>query len=165
MISASARRANGAPAPSDRIALGLIGAGNICTGHREAFLGHKDCGIVAVCDPVDSRRLPFKERINAFYGSAVCTDYRDFRDMLARPDIDAVCIGVSDHWHAIIALRAMQAGKDVYVEKPLTRTIVEVVLSGRLQIMAAFFRPAFSAAAASRTAASANWSATSGSGA
>jgi len=125
VISASARRANGAPAPSDRIALGLIGAGNICTGHREAFLGHKDCGIVAVCDPVDSRRLPFKERINAFYGSAVCTDYRDFRDMLARPDIDAVCIGVPDHWHAIIALRAMQAGKDVYVEKPLTRTIVE----------------------------------------
>ncbi|MBE0535446.1 MAG: Gfo/Idh/MocA family oxidoreductase [Phycisphaerae bacterium] len=125
IVPSSARGAEGATAPSSRIVLGLIGTGNISGGHREAFLAHKDCQIVAVCDPVKNRREPFRDRINSVYGSAVCTDYRDFRDLLARPDIDAVCIGVPDHWHAIHALRAMQAGKDVYVEKPLTRTVVE----------------------------------------
>lgn len=125
IVPSSARGADGATAPSSRIVLGLIGTGNINGGHREAFLAHKDCQVVAVCDPVASRREPVRDRINAFYGSAVCTDYGDFRGVLARPDIDALCIGTPDHWHAIQALRAMQAGKDVYVEKPLTRTVVE----------------------------------------
>jgi predicted dehydrogenase len=117
----------GAPGvpPSERITLGLLGTGNINGQHREAFLAEKDARIVAVCDPVTDRRRASRDRINQAYGSSVCVDYRDFRELLARPDIDAVCIGTPDHWHAVLAITAMQAGKDVSVEKPLTRTVVE----------------------------------------
>jgi predicted dehydrogenase len=133
LVPASVLGADGAVAPSNRVALGLIGTGSICGGHREVFLAHQDCRIVAVCDPVKSRREPFRDRINSAYEGAVCSDHRDFREVLARPDIDAVCIATPDHWHAIQALRAMEAGKDVYVEKPLTRTVVE----GRRLVQAA----------------------------
>ncbi len=116
---------NGQVAPSDRIAIGLIGAGNINTQHRHIFLAEKDARIVAVCDPIVSRRQAFREHINQAYGAKVCEDHHDYRDLLARPDVDAVCVGTPDHWHAILAIAAMRAGKDVYVEKPLTRTIDE----------------------------------------
>jgi predicted dehydrogenase len=111
--------------PSERVTLGLIGTGNINGQHREAFLAEKDARLVAVCDPVTDRRRTARDRINQVYGGSVCVDYRDFRELLARPDIDAVCIGTPDHWHAVLAIAAMRAGKDVYVEKPLTRTVVE----------------------------------------
>ncbi|MEK7994443.1 MAG: Gfo/Idh/MocA family oxidoreductase, partial [Planctomycetota bacterium] len=115
----------GEVAPSNRITLGLIGTGNINTHHREAFLAEKDTRIVAVCDPVTERRESHRDCINHAYGDAACADYRDFRELLAREDIDAVCIGTPDHWHAAHAIAAMQAGKDVYVEKPLTLTVAE----------------------------------------
>ncbi len=111
--------------PSDYIALGLIGAGNINGHHRRTFLAEKDARFVAVCDPVAERRQDARDQINQASGSHVCTDYCDFRDLLDRSDIDAVCIGTPDHWHAILAGAAMRAGKDVYVEKPLTRTVAE----------------------------------------
>ena len=111
--------------PGNRITLGLIGAGNINTHHRETFLAETDARIVAVCDPVETRRKAFQNRINQVYQSRVCDDYRDYREMLNRQDIDAVCIGVPDHWHAALAVAAMQAGKDVYLEKPLTLTVTE----------------------------------------
>ena len=115
----------GGVAPSNRITLGLIGTGNINTHHRKVFLAEKDACILAVCDPVKDRREAFKDHINQAYGTNICTDYRDFRDLLAREDIDAVCIGTPDHWHAVQAVAAMQTGKDVYVEKPLTLTVAE----------------------------------------
>jgi predicted dehydrogenase len=111
--------------PSDRITLGLIGTGNINGQHSHAFLAEKDARIVAVCDPVADRRQAARDRINQAYGASACADYSDFRELLARQDIDAVCIGTPDHWHALHAVAAMQAGKDVYVEKPLTRTVAE----------------------------------------
>jgi predicted dehydrogenase len=125
VVPSSVLGGQGRTPPSDRIALGLIGAGNINTQHRHVFLAEKDARIVAVCDPIVSRRQAFREHINQAYGAKVCEDRHDFRDLLARPDIDAVCVGTPDHWHAILAIAAMQAGKDVYVEKPLTRTIDE----------------------------------------
>jgi len=124
-IVSSSVLGGGVVAPSDRIALGLIGTGNINGQHREAFLSEKDVRIVAVCDPVVARRQAARDRINQVYGGNVCVDYRDFRDLLACQDIDAVCIGTPDHWHALHAVAAMRAGKDVYVEKPLTRTVAE----------------------------------------
>lgn len=116
---------NGAVAPSNRITLGLIGTGNINTQHCRSFLAEKNSRIVAVCDPVTARREGLRNLINQTYGDTGCTDCRDFRDILARDDIDAVCIGIPDHWHAALAIAAMKAGKDVYVEKPLTLTIAE----------------------------------------
>ena len=125
VLPSSVLGGNGTVAPSNRITLGLIGTGNINGRHREAFLAEKDTRIVAVCDPVKARREAYRNRINQAYGATVCADYRDFREMLAREDIDAVCIGTPDHWHAAQAIAAMQAGKDVYVEKPLTHTVAE----------------------------------------
>jgi predicted dehydrogenase len=125
IVSSSVLGSDGAVAPGNRIAMGLIGTGSINRRHRKAFLAQKDVRIIAVCDPVQSRREPFRDYINQAYGSKVCADYRDFRDLLARKDIDAVCIATPDHWHAIHAARAMQAGKDVYAEKPLTLTVTQ----------------------------------------
>lgn len=125
IVPSSSLGGAGQVAPSERITVGLIGAGNINSQHRTAFLAEKDVRIVAVCDPAATRREAFRDHINQAYGGSVCADYRDFRDLLARPDVDAVCIGTPDHWHAILAIAAMRAGKDVYVEKPLTRTVAE----------------------------------------
>jgi predicted dehydrogenase len=125
IIPSSVFGSNGAVLPSNRITLGLIGTGNINTHHRETFLAERDTRIVAVCDPVETRRKAYRDRINQVYGSSVCSDYRDYRELLDRQDIDAVCIGTPDHWHAIQAVTAMQFGKDVYLEKPLTHTIAE----------------------------------------
>lgn len=124
-VPATALGGAGVPVPSERINLGLIGTGNINGHHREVFLAERDARIVAVCDPVTARRAAYRKRINQAYGGDLCQDYRDFRELLARPDIDAVCIATPDHWHALLASRAMQAGKDVYLEKPLTHTITE----------------------------------------
>jgi len=125
IVPSSVLGGDGQVSPSDRITLGLIGTGNINGHHRETFIAEKDVRIVAVCDPVLSRREASRDRINQAYGGSVCNNYRDFRDLLAREDIDAVCIGTPDHWHAAQAIAAMQAGKDVYVEKPLTHTVAE----------------------------------------
>ncbi len=125
IIPSSLLGKDGSVAPSNRITLGLIGTGNINTHHRETFLAEKDTRIIAVCDPVAARRQSSRDRINQTYGDTGCSDYNDFRDLLARGDIDAVCIGTPDHWHAAHAIAAMQAGKDVYVEKPLTLTVAE----------------------------------------
>jgi predicted dehydrogenase len=111
--------------PSNRITIGLIGTGNINTQHCRSFLAEKDSRIVAVCDPVTARREGLRNIINQAYGDTGCTDYRDFRELLDRDDVDAFCIGTPDHWHAALAIAAMKAGKDVYVEKPLTLTIAE----------------------------------------
>ena len=125
IVPSSVLGGDGGIVPSDRITLGMIGTGNINGHHREAFLAEKDTRIVAVSDPVMARREAYRNRINQTYGGIVCADHGDFRDLLAREDIDAVCIGTPDHWHAVQTIAAMQAGKDVYVEKPLTHTVAE----------------------------------------
>jgi predicted dehydrogenase len=125
VLPASALGRDGAVAPSERIAIGLIGTGNINTRHREAFLVEKDARIVAVCDPIASRREAYLRRINQVPSHSGCTACCDFRELLACPDIDAVCVGTPDHWHAPQAIAAMRAGKDVYVEKPLTYAVAE----------------------------------------
>jgi predicted dehydrogenase len=125
IVPSSAFGNDGAVLPSNRITLGLIGAGNINTHHREAFLAERDTRIVAVCDPVEARREVYRDRINQVYGGIICADYRDYRELLDCQDIDAVCIGTPDHWHAVQAVTAMQFGKDVYLEKPLTLTVAE----------------------------------------
>ena len=117
-----------APPASERITLGIIGCGNINTYHMRSFVARKDAQIVAVCDPFVSRRRRFQQHVNAAAGGAgkkVCRDYRDFRDLLARSDVDAVCIATPDHWHAAHGIAAMKAGKDVYGEKPLSHTVYE----------------------------------------
>lgn len=115
-----------APTPAnDRIALGFIGLGGMGTGHLQGFLGHPQVQVLAVCDVFEPHRLQAKRIVDGRYGNSDCTAYRDYRDLLAREDIDAVVIATPDHWHTLISLHACQAGKDVYCEKPLTLTIAE----------------------------------------
>ena len=116
----------GAKAPSNRVVLGHIGVGGQGSGLLGGFLGLAQGQSVAVCDPVKDRREGAAKRVDAHYASRSdkgtyqgCKAYNDFREMLARDDVDAVVIATPDHWHVPTALAAVKAGKDVYVEKPL----------------------------------------------
>ncbi len=74
--------------------------------------------VLAVCDVFKQRREQAKGIVDENYGNNDCKVYNDFRDLLARKDIDAVCITTQDHWHALIAVAAAEAGKDMYCQKP-----------------------------------------------
>ena len=119
--------------PNDQIVMGFIGVGKQGRGLVDAFLNHKRCRIAAVCDVDTTRRTAIHQRVNEFYaahpdrGPAECTAHNDFREIIARDDINAVCIATPDHWHAIPTIAALKAGKDVYCEKPLTHNIHEVI--------------------------------------
>ena len=90
------------------------------------MLPEKDVQFVAVCDVQSSRREKVKQMADAHYGNHDCALYRDFRELLARPDVDAVLIATGDRWHALASLLAARAGKDVYSEKPCGLTIGEI---------------------------------------
>jgi predicted dehydrogenase len=119
-------------APSERITLGFIGVGTMGRGHVGRFMNHPDVQVVAICDVVAERRDNAKEMVEKRYAEAKekgtfkgCRVFNDFRELLARSDIDAVCIATPDHWHVIPCIEAANAKKDIYCEKPLTHSIVE----------------------------------------
>lgn len=132
LITSSARRAAGATPPSERITLGCIGTGGQGTFLLKRFLEKTDAQIVAVCDVHTERRNRAKSLVETTYserfGKAAykgCSAYYDFRDVLARGDIDAVIIAVPDNWHGVSYVMAADAGKDIYGEKPMALTIKE----------------------------------------
>src|ERR1043165_605387 len=113
------------PPASERITMATIGTGGQGTGDMGGFLGFPEVQMVAVCDVVPEHRERAKKIVNDRYKNTDCKAYSDFREVLARDDIDAVLIGTPDHWHAIITIEACKAGKDVYCEKPECLTIRE----------------------------------------
>ncbi len=113
------------PPASDRIVMGGIGIGNMGRGDLEAFLGRGDVQYVAVCDVRKSFRNDAKRRVDGRYQNEDCASYNDFRELLGRTDIDAVHVATPDHWHAIMVVEACRNGKDVYCQKPETRTLRE----------------------------------------
>ena len=113
------------PPASDRIVMGGIGIGNMGRGDLGAFLGRGDVQYVAVCDVRKSFRNDAKSRVDERYQNEDCASYNDFRELLARTDIDAVHVATPDHWHAIMVIEACRNGKDVYCQKPETRTLRE----------------------------------------
>jgi predicted dehydrogenase len=124
-IPASALGAEDRPAPSKRITMGIVGWGMQGPSNTRAFLAENDCQVVAACD-VDKNHLDSAvNTINEHYGNKDCKAYGDFREMMARTDIDAVMLAVPDQWHALIAVEAANHKKDIYGEKPLARTIAE----------------------------------------
>jgi len=119
-------------AASERITLGFIGVGKMNRGHLGNFLEMKDVQVLAVCDVDTTRREAARKMVEQRYGKELkggqhkgCAVYGDFRELLARKDIDAVVIATPDHWHTIPVLEACKAKKDIYCEKPLTLTIRE----------------------------------------
>ncbi len=117
--------------PNDRIVMGFIGVGTQGRGLLGGFLRSKETQVVAVCDVDTTRRDNSKKTIEDYYAKQAnseykgCATYVDFRELIARKDIDAVCIATPDHWHAIPVVMAADAGKDIYCEKPLSLTIYE----------------------------------------
>jgi predicted dehydrogenase len=124
-IPAKALGRDGAVAPSNRIAVGSIGMGERGTGHVNEISGFKEVQVVAVCDVFRSRAARMSKVVDAKYGTQGCLATQDFRELLARPDIDAVTLASPENWHAIMSVEAMKAGKDVYCEKALSLTVAE----------------------------------------
>ncbi|MGH9577088.1 MAG: Gfo/Idh/MocA family oxidoreductase, partial [Terriglobales bacterium] len=121
-----------AQAPSKRLAVGLIGIGMQNRGLLGGFLTMAGVQVVALCDIHKLRLNDAVERVHKAYAKDKesgaykgCDAYGDFRELIARKDIDAVVIATPDHWHAIISVAAANAGKDIYCEKPLAETIHE----------------------------------------
>jgi len=125
VIPAAALGRNGATAASDRVTLGTIGHGNRCRAVTPFFLLRSDVQVIAVSDPRQERLAAGKAQVDGHYGNNTCAAYRDFRELLARDDLDAVYIATGDRWHALASILAAKAGKDIYSEKPMTVTIEE----------------------------------------
>ncbi|MHC4564261.1 MAG: Gfo/Idh/MocA family protein, partial [Planctomycetota bacterium] len=130
VVQSSALGRAGSAAPSNRIVMGCIGVGGKRPGGQgtvdmQGFLGRTEVQVVAVCDVDAVHRNWARDMVNEKYGNKDCSTLNDFRELLARDDIDAVSIVLPDHWHAIAAIKAAQAGKDVFSQKPLAYTVAE----------------------------------------
>ena len=123
VVPASALGRDGSTAASNRITMGSIGIGNKGRGNMRSFLSRDDVQMLAVCDVKRGALEGAKRTVDERYGNSDCAAYGDFRELLARDDIDALMVAVPDHWHAVISIRAAEAGMDVYCEKPLSLTV------------------------------------------
>ena len=125
IVAAQALGRAGIAAASERIVLGVIGIGPRCKYDLRSILTLSDVQCVAISDVQASRREAGKAFVDGHYGNKDCRLYRDFRELLARADIDAVLIATGDRWHAPASILAAQAGKDIYSEKPCGLTIAD----------------------------------------
>ena len=124
-VPSSALGKAGAAAASERITVGFIGTGDHGINmNLKSFLAQPDAQAVAVCDVDPVNLYKARDLVNARYGNTGCMTTQDWREIVARPDIDAVMISTPDHWHVPISIAAAKAGKDVQCEKP-TLTIEE----------------------------------------
>lgn len=111
--------------PSERVVMGIIGLGGMGNAHLNWFSGFEDVEVVALCDTDRNRLGKAHEALKKKQPGKEVKAYGDFRELLDRKDIDAVSIATPDHWHALMAIRAFETGKDVYGEKPLCHSIPE----------------------------------------
>jgi len=125
LIPARALGRDGAVAPSERMVMGVIGTGGRGTHDMQWLLSQNDIQFVAVCDVQKANRERAKKIVDDTYGNQDCASFMDFRDLLARKEIESVVIATGDRWHTPAAIMAMKAGKDVYCEKPGALTIAE----------------------------------------
>lgn len=130
IVPSSALGKAGNVAPSNRIVMGCIGVGGKRPGGQgtvdlRGFLGRDEVQVIAVCDVDENHRKWARDIVNGKYGNKDCSTHNDFRELLARDDIDAVSIVLPDHWHTIPAVIAARSGKDIFSQKPLAYTIAE----------------------------------------
>lgn len=125
---------NGRTLPNSRVNLGVIGVGGMGSSHMRSNLGYNDVRVVAVCDVRKAHRDEAKALVDQQYGDGACAAYNDFRELLARPDVDAIVMAAPDHWHVLIGIEAAKRGKAMYYEKPVSYTVQEAqVLRETLQ--------------------------------
>jgi hypothetical protein len=131
-VPASVLGADGRPAASERIAVGCIGLGSRGNDHLGAFLSRGETQVVAVCDPYQSKRDAAAKKAEDRYAAETgrgaykgCLATSDFRQIVSRPDVDAVAIASPENWHVLQAAGAVKGGKDVYCEKALSLTVAE----------------------------------------
>ena len=133
VIPSRALGADGAVSPGNRITVGMIGTGRqVFYANLPWFLWSQEVQVVAVCDVDAWRREKAKQKVEETYTAKSpggvykgCATYRDFRELLARKDVDAVMISTPDHWHAYMAIEAARAGKDIALEKPISLSLAE----------------------------------------
>ena len=125
IVSSSALGNAGNVAASNRIVMGCIGMGGMGTGDMRGFMSKKEVQVVAVCDVDKSQREKAKKNVDEKYKNNDCKTYLDFREVIARDDIDSLSLAMPDHWHSIPAVMGARAGKDIHAQKPLARTIAE----------------------------------------
>ena len=133
LVRSSALGLEGSVAPSERVTLGMIGVGDHGVGRNlRMFFAQPDAQVLAVCDVDAKLRENAKKMVEAQYADAMakgsykgCDAYGDFREIIARKDIDAIMNSTPDHWHVIPCVMAAKAGKDTMSEKPLTLTVLE----------------------------------------
>jgi predicted dehydrogenase len=113
------------PRPSGRINLGVVGWGMQGPSNTKSFLFEDDCQVVAACDLDKNHLQSAVDTINDHYQNKDCAAYHDYREMMARGDLDAVMLAVPDHWHELVATEAARRKLDIYGEKPLAKTIAE----------------------------------------
>ncbi len=114
-----------AASPNEKIVVGHIGVGGMGNGHVRWFAGHRDVETAAICDVDENRCAATLKRLQGMRPDTQAKPYSDFREVLERPDIDAISCATPDHWHALVTILAFQAGKDVYSEKPLSHNLAE----------------------------------------
>jgi predicted dehydrogenase len=125
VVRAATLGRGGATPPSERLVLAVIGVGGRGRHDLGAVLSEKDAQVVAVCDVARERREFAKVKVDEQYGNKACVMLTDFREALARADVDAIVMAPGDRWHTPMAVLAMRAGKDVFSEKPSTMSIAE----------------------------------------
>jgi predicted dehydrogenase len=125
IVPASAQGKDGRPAPSNRITMAAIGTGGMGNGNLGSFLGQPEVQMLAVCDVDRTRGGKAKETVDKRYGTSDCKAYVDFRDVIARGDVDAFVQSLPDHWHAMVGIEASRAGIDTYGEKPFAHSVVD----------------------------------------
>ena len=125
VVRPSALGKAGTVAPSERITVGTVGVGPQGTYVMRNFLSQDDCRVVAVCDLKKPVLEAGRNTVNGYYKNSDCAAYADYRELIARPDIDVVHIATCDHWHVLVALEAARAGKDMYLEKPMGLSLAE----------------------------------------
>lgn len=113
------RAEDGKPVPSNRTTFALIGCGNMGPQGLNAVIKNKNAKVIATCDTFRDRAENIRDGVDKKYQGKGCAAYQDFRELLARKDIDCVEIATGDHWHVPLGIAAIRAGKDIYIEKPL----------------------------------------------
>jgi len=133
VITSSALGANGRAPASERLLMAAIGAGGQGTRHigggiwvqGGGFLSKPDVQFVAVCDVNKNNLNRARDIVNKYYGNKNCKTYGDYRELLARDDIDIILCATGDRWHTPVSIAAARAGKDIYCEKPISLTVYE----------------------------------------